>query len=130
MNEKITTDMLPELNTLSSGAYTDNAEDLLKSQDICSTKNASSFYVSNLKFTEHGVEYKWLGGFGALMESLETERVSENSYRRICGIPFYVFSVEVSRRFMFFPVEYRICWCPAKKVDCDWHREFKQIIFL
>jgi ATP/ADP translocase len=74
------------------------------------------------KATIDGIEYRWGGGFGSLITSLEGG-VKRNDVRMIGNIVFYAFSVENCgwKRL--------VSWSPQQDIDPDWIRAFKKAMF-
>lgn len=83
-----------------------------------------------LKVTYRGVEYTWSGGFGSIIESIESG-VKQDEVRQFGNITLYVWQVEKSIFWSLFSdknKKSRICWS-AVGVDANWIREFKRELF-
>lgn len=80
----------------------------------------------SLKATVRGIEYTWIGGFGAVIKSFEPE-VKLNEVRRIGNIVFYARTV--SRVGWLFGWLCGISWCPQQEIDAQWIRDFKTAMF-
>ena len=78
--------------------------------------------ASYLKATICGIEYTWVGGYGALLQSNERD-VKQNDVRMIGNVVFYAWRVskEGWRRV--------VSWCPQQDIDANFIREFKAELF-
>lgn len=73
------------------------------------------------------VEYRWEGGLGAVLSSIESG-VARADIRSIGGVLFEVFSVEKGHGTLFFPAD-RICWRPVEKMNAFDLRVIRRKIF-
>lgn len=80
--------------------------------------------ATDLKATVNGVEYTWVGYYGALLESNEW-LVKQGEVRIIGSIIFFAFGVEgpIWRR-------RKVSWCPQIEIDGEWIRNFRESLFL
>ena len=84
----------------------------------------SHIETRNLRVEVDGQDYKWFGGFGAVLISKE-RGVKQGTVRVIGGVYFYAY--RVFRRWGFNP---EVCWTiPCKCITAEWIREFRHRIF-
>jgi hypothetical protein len=81
--------------------------------------------ASDLKATVRGIEYRWLGGFGAVVTSCE-RRIREADVRMIGNVVFFANSVRRTWRWSRWRI---VCWVPQQEIDADWLRRFKAELF-
>lgn len=77
----------------------------------------------NLRVTFRGVDYKWVGGFGCIIESYEVG-VKQDEVRQFGCEMLYAWKVDE-------PISWskrRICWSKPN-VTTEWIREFKKALF-
>lgn len=80
--------------------------------------NNHKLCASNIRFEISGQEYKWYGGFGAIL--LSNERgLKKGDVRMIMDIPFYVFLIHGKE----------VSWTiPSQYCSAEWIRSFRKLV--
>lgn len=79
-------------------------------------------HAENLKATIAGVEYTWVGGFGAVLTSNE-RGIKAGEVRMIGNVIFYCRGTYRGHW------QREVSWCPQQEIDAEWLREFKAAVF-
>lgn len=98
----------------------DNTKAAVRDQAIVTPK--IRVRADTLKATISGVEYTWVGGFGAVLTSAE-RGVKRGEVRMIGNVIFYSLGtyLGLSSR--------EVSWCPQQDIDAEWIRAFKAAVF-
>jgi len=86
------------------------------------TVTKPKFDAFKLKATINNVEYRWVGGFGTVIESWE-RGVKRGDVRMIGNVVFFARTVD------WKCFTSRVAWCPQEDVDAEWLRDCRAAIF-
>ena len=82
----------------------------------------------NLRCEISGVEYKWSGGFGAIIKSYE-RGLKPGDVRMIADVPFHVYTVCRGPRWWWWQKPEVFWTIPNAHLSVEWIRAFKSAIF-